>query len=233
MLPKISHPTFNIIIPSTKKKVLFRRFLVKEEKLLLIAKESKLPEDILHAIKQIVTNCIIDTDVNINKLTLFDLEYIFLKLRANSVDNISKISYVDPEDNKPYTFEIDLNEIEVIFPENISNIIRINDNIGIVLKYPSAALYDDTEFLNLKTNHFFELILKSVDKIYEGDKIYEDATKKELEEFFDNLDGKAFLKVQEFFLNLPSIKHTISYTNTLGKDKQIVLNSLSDFFTFR
>ena len=156
-LPKIDYPIYNLTIPSLKKKCKFRPFLVKEEKLLLMAKESKNPSDILMTVKQVVNNCILDKTVKIEKLPIFDLEYIFLKLRALSVDNIVKITYKDFEDNKDYNFEINLEEVEVQFPEKVDNKIKLSDRSGIVMNYPNADLYDDKDFLNKSEEHTSEL----------------------------------------------------------------------------
>ena len=148
-LPKISYPVHTIQIPSTKKNAKFRPFLVKEEKLLLMAKESQNNADILKSIKQIVNNCCLDDNFDDKKITIFDLEYLFIKLRAFSVDNVVKVSYRDEEDNQNYDFEIDLEEVKIDFPEKNDNNIKISDKFGILMKYPSASLYEDTDFLNL------------------------------------------------------------------------------------
>jgi hypothetical protein len=235
MLPKIEHPIYKIKIPSTKKDHSFRPFLVKEEKLLLMAKESGNESDIFTAIKQIVNNCSLDKNLDIDKLSIFDLEYIFLKIRSFSIDNIVKISYRDSEDNQIYDFEIDLNEIEVKYPENKSNNIKINDTVGLIMKYPSASLYGDEEFLKTQDNHYFELILRCVDKIYMGDEVYEvsDVPRKELEDFIENLGVNIFKEVNEFLINVPRLSHTITYTNKNDVKREIYLNSLNDFFTWR
>lgn len=235
MLPKIEHPVFKIKIPSTQKTHSFRPFLVKEEKLLLMAKESGVESDILFAIKQIVNNCSLDKNLDIDKLSIFDLEYMFLKIRAFSIDNIVKISYRDSEDNSVYDFEIDLNKVEVEFPKKKVETIKINDKAGLIMKYPSASLYEDKEFLNTKQNHYFELILRCVDKIYVGEEIYEvkDVSKEELESFMENLGVGVFKEVNEFLVNSPKINHTIKYTNKNGTKREIYLNSLNDFFTWR
>lgn len=231
-LPKIEYPVTNIKIPSTKKSFMFRPFLVKEEKLLLMAKEEKNTADYLSAIKQVVNNCCLDKNLNINSLAVFDLEYLFLKLRAISVDNVVKLSYIDKEDSKEYNFELDLNTIEVTFPDKINNDIKLSDTTGILMKYPSASLYDDKEFLSLEKDYMFELIIKCMDKIYEGDSIYEtkDYSKQNLMEFLDNLSIKTFEDIQKFLLNVPKLKHEINYKNSLGNDRKIVLESLNDFF---
>lgn len=232
-LPKIQYPVYNIKIPSLNKTFRFRPFLVKEEKLLLMAKESDNPGDMLSSIKQVVNNCLVDNNLDINKLAIFDLEYLFLKLRALSVDNIVKLTYIDNEDNKKYDFDLDLNTVEVKFPEKIDNNIKLTETSGILMKYPSASLYDDKEFLNLEKDYMFELIIKCLDKIYDGDSIYEtkEYKKKDLEEFLENLNVRAFEDIKEFLLNVPKLYHEINYKNSLGNDRKIILTELSDFFT--
>jgi hypothetical protein len=236
MLPKIEHPIYTIDVPSLKSKSKFRPFLVKEEKLLLMAKESENPApEILSAVKQIVNNCSLEPKFDTNKLTIFDLEYIFLKLRAVSVDNLIKVAYKDNEDEKIYEFEIDLNKIEIIFPEKTENIIKINEKMGVVMKHPSAALYEDKEFLSLDRDYLFELIIRCIDKIYDGEDIYEtkNYTKKDIEEFLEGLNTKVFEKIQEFLVNTPKIQYKINYKNAFGNDREIILSSLNDFFTWR
>ena len=234
-LPKISYPTYTIKVPSTKKNVKFRPFLVKEEKLLLMAKESENNSDILLSIKQIVNNCCLDENFDNEKMTIFDLEYIFIKLRAFSVDNIVKVSYKDEEDGQNYEFEVDLNAVEVEFPEKNENNIKISDTFGILMKYPSASLYEDKDFLNLEKDYLFELIIRCIDKIYEGDNVFEakNYTMKDLGDFLENLDSKTFVSVQEFLMNSPKLLHVMKYKNSLGNEKEIRLSSLNDFFTFR
>jgi hypothetical protein len=234
-LPKIDYPVYKINIPSLKKDYQFRPFLVKEEKLLLMAKESENPADVLSTIKQIVNNCSIDIKLDINKLALFDIEYIFLKLRAISVDNVIKASYKDSEDNKIYDFEINLDDVKIKYPENLDNNIKITPKSGVIMKYPSASLYDDEEFLKLDKDYMFELILRCIESIYFEDQIFEakDYRKEELNEFLENLNIKVFEKIQEFLLNVPKMEYKILYQNDLGHDREIVLTSLNDFFTWR
>jgi len=234
-LPKISYPTYKIKVPSVKKNFNFRPFLVKEEKLLLMAKETDKYADILSAIKQIVNNCSLDSNLDIDKLAIFDLEYIFIKLRSFSVENVVKVSYKDLEDEKNYEFDIDLNEVEIKYPKTTQNNIKITDTVGILMKYPSASLYDDKEFLDLDKDYLFELIIRCIDKIYSGDEIFEakDYNRKELGEFLENLESKTFNSIQEFLLESPKLQHTINYKNSLGNEREIVLSSLNDFFTFR
>jgi hypothetical protein len=200
-----------------------------------MAKESENQSDILIAIKQIINNCAIDKKFDIDKLSLSDLEYTFIKLRAVSVDNIVKVAYKDTEDNKIYSFEVDLNEIEVIFPENANNNIKITENSGLIMRYPPASLYDDEEFLALDKNYMFELIVRCVDKIYLGEEVYEAKKykKNQLDDFLDGLTIKVYEDIQKFLLNSPKIEHKIKYKNSLDNDREITLNSLNDFFTWR
>lgn len=234
-LPKIDYPVHKIKVPSLKKDFQFRPFLVKEEKLLLMAKESENSADILSSIKQVVNNCSVDPKLDVNKLALFDLEYIFLKLRSVSVDNIVKIAYRDSEDKKVYDFEINLEEVKIKYPDKMDNKIKITPQSGIIMKYPSAALYDDKEFLTLEKDYMFELIIRCIESIYFEDQIYEskDYKKEELNEFLENLNIKVFEQVQNFLLNVPRMEYKIIYQNELGNDREIVLSSLNDFFTWR
>ena len=234
-LPKIDYPILTIKVPSIKKDLMFRPFLVKEEKLLFMAKESNNNSDIFVTIKQIVQNCCLDKNFDVDKIAIFDLEYIFLKLRAFSVDSIVKISYRDSEDDIVYDFEVDLEKIDVDIPKKIDNVVKINESVGLIMKYPSASLYSDESFLRLEKDQLFELILRCIDKIYEGDEVMDAKTvkKEELSEFVENLNVKVFERVHEFLMNTPKIKYEIKYKNSLGNDKSIQLNSLNDFFSWR
>lgn len=200
-----------------------------------MAKESENQSDILIAIKQIINNCAIDKKFDIDKLSLSDLEYTFIKLRSVSVDNIVKVAYKDAEDNKIYSFEIDLNDVEVTFPENLSNNIKITENSGIIMRYPPASLYDDEEFLSLDKNYMFELIVRCIDKVYLGEEVYEakQYKKKQLDDFLDSLTIKVYEDIQKFLLESPKIEYKIKYKNSLDNDREIVLSSLNDFFTWR
>jgi len=234
-LPKIEHPILNIEVPSLKKKYRFRPFLVKEEKLLLMAKESKEDADIFTAVKQVVENCSLDSKIKVDKLTLFDLEYLFLKIRASSVDNKINVGYRDAEDNKIYNFEVNLDDIKVVFPEKTNNTIKITDKAGLVMSYPQANLYADKDFLTMEKDHLFKLIVRCIDKIYEGDQVYEASnfTREQLENFLENLDIKTFDKVHKFLLSTPKIEYVIEYENSNGNKRKITLNSLNDFFIWR
>jgi len=236
-LPKISHPLFDIVIPSTKKKIKLRPMLVKEEKILLMAKVANTNAEIYQAIKQVVNNCIAQTDVDINKFTLFDLEYIFLKLRAISISNKVQVTYKDTEDNKDYPFDIDLDKLEVKFPEEFSLKLPLGPNKGFTMKYPLADLYNSEVFNNPESNSetiIEELIINCIDSYFEDESVYKfsDNKKEDIKEFIDNLNIETYNKIKEFITKLPKLFYEIKYKNSLGHDKTIEMNTLSDFFTF-
>ena len=236
MLPKIMHPTTDVTIPSTKKKVRVRPLLVKEEKILLMAKESKDEFDIFSALKQTVNNCIVTPNININDMTIFDLEYLFLKIRSFSVSSTTNVSYIDGEDEKTYNFSVDLEKVEVIFPQDIKNNIKINDDISITLKYPTAKLYDDKRFLSKTDNDMIEeLVLACLDKIYIKDEVndFKELSREEILKFIEELPITVYDNVKIFFNKIPYLKYEIDYKNSLGNDRKIILSTLTDFFTFR
>lgn len=232
-LPKVDQPLFEMKIPSNNKVVKFRPFLVKEEKLLLIAQQSESDRDILRAIKQVLNNCIVDK-IEIDDLATFDLEYMFLKLRAKSVNNIAKLSYRDNEDDQVYEFEVDLDQIEITTKEQ-NNKIKINDNMGIVMKYPAAAITEQmTEFEN-EIDLLMFFVKKCIDTIYDEDTVYpaSEASEAELEAFIDSLNLDTFQKIREFFDAMPQLYHKMEYTNKMGNERIIELNNLRDFFMWR
>lgn len=234
-LPKIQYPTFSITVPSTKKKYRFRPFLVREEKILLMAKASGSEADILVAIKQVVNNCCLDEKFDVDKLSLFDLEYVFIKLRAQSVSDVVKVSYRDNEDGQVYDFDVNLNEVEVVFPDKVENVIKTGPEAGIQMKYPEASIYEDEEFLKSGEDSFFQLIVRCMDKIFDGDKVYDCSkyARKDLEDYLEGLDVKTFEAVREFMASQPTIRYTIRYRNQKGSEREINLTTLSDFFTLR
>lgn len=239
-LPKFSYPTLKFKLPSSGTEYSFRPFLVKEEKILLLAKSSDDSTDILTAIKQVVNNCALDPLFNINKCTVFDLEFLFLKLRAASIESIIKVSYRDNEDNKVYDFEVDLDKVKLIFPKGkeADPKIKLTDKDGILLKYPAASIYDDKNFLKMAADEnqlMFELVARCIDQVYTGDKVYQakDYKKEELMEFIESLSIEVFEQIDAFLKNTPKMEYVLKYKNANGTDKEIVLSSLNDFFTLR
>lgn len=230
-LPTIDQPMFEEEIPSSGKKILFRPFLSKEEKILLIGQQGS-TADIIRSIKQVLSRCI-QTDIDIdNSLTTFDLEYLFLKLRSKSVSNISKVQYRDNEDDEIRSFEINLDDIKVHFDEKNDKKIKINDKIGIIMKYPSASITEKiSEFENeVELMDFF--IANCIEQIYDDSDVYmaSDFDEKEITDFLDNLPVGVFERIKDFFQTLPKLYHKIEYKNKLGNVRTIEFNNLRDFF---
>jgi hypothetical protein len=234
-LPKILHPTFELVVPSSLAKIKLRPMLVKEEKILLMAKAGDDKDDMLVAIRQVVNNCIIDETFDLNKLTLFDLEFLFLKIRSTSVSNIAKIVVTDSEDKKQYSFDVDLNLVEVKFPDNVEKNIKMTDTSGILMKFPEASLYSDKEFWKASGDELMsQFILRCVDKFYSNDEMFDFGvlSNDEKLEFVDNLDIPVYEKMRVFMGNMPSLYYKIEYENSMGTKREIVLDALPDFFTF-
>lgn len=231
---KLDYPTFELTVPSTKTKITYRPFLVKEEKILLMAQQSENVNDIMRAIKDIIKACLI-TKVDVDKLTLFDIEYIFLKLRANSVNNIINLTYRDKDDGKNYTFEVDLNEVEVEFDPNHTDTIKLNETTKLVLSYPGTILPERVINAKDENEAFFELIKSCLFYCYNDEEKFEfkDATEEERNEFLNNLPIPVFEEIRKFFDTMPKLRHRLKYTNNTPEDKEIVLETLNDFFTLR
>jgi hypothetical protein len=230
-LPKIDQPIFDMTIPSNEKKITFRPFLVKEEKILLIAQQSGNDTEIIRAIKQILNNCI-QEDLDIDGLAIFDLEYMFLKLRSKSVNNVVKLSYRDNEDDQIYNFELDLDTIEIQMPETVSSKIEITKNVGMMMKYPDASITDRMKDFENEIDLMTFFIVNCIDTIYDEDTVYvaSEFSDNEISEFLDGLDVKTFEKIREFFENIPRLYHKIEYKNSAGSERSIELTSLKDFF---
>ena len=231
-LPKIQYPIFELTLPSNKETVTYRPFTVKEEKLLLISQESEEQKERIRAMRQIVNNCCFNLSQDIGLLPSFDLEYCFLKIRSKSVGNIVELNYRDLTDNKIYNFEVDLDELEVAFNENHKTSIKINDDLGIIMKYPTVELLN-----NIKTDiedpeTVFEVIKKCVATIYDEDNTYDtkDYTNEEITEFVESIPAKAFEDITEFFETIPVLKHELHYKDSDGTDKTITLQGIDDFF---
>jgi len=235
-LPVLTHPTFELEIPSTKEKITCRPFLVKEEKILLLAQESGNPNDMIKAVKQIINNCIIEGDVNVKAAPTFDIEFIFLRLRSNSVGQTAKFSITDTDTNQEIDIEVDLNEVNVLFPEEHEPNIKLNDDVSLMMRYPT---YDTLEKISqleddvLGTEVTFDMIKNCIDKIYVGDEeVHElkDYSKKEVNDFIDSFDTDNFKEIQSFFDTMPKLEHTVEYKSG-KKTKTKVLSGLADFFS--
>lgn len=233
MLPKLDKPLFELTVPSMNKKFKFRPFTVKEEKILLTAQQSGEDKDIILAIKQVVNNCCHDSSFDIDDLATFDLEYMFLKLRAKSVNNIIEISYRDNEDDQVYDFKIDLDEVQMINMDSDSaKVISVSDTVGLKMKYPSITIIDNIPDYEDPSEIIDYLIKNCIDYIYDEASVYPitDIDSETLDQWLDDLDIESFVKIKEFFDKLPQMYHKITYTNSLGTERVIELNTLNDFF---
>lgn len=231
-LPKLSYPLFDVIVPSTNKKIKMRPFLVREEKILLIAQTSGDPVQTVDAIKQVIEACVVDK-LDINSLTTFDLEYIFVKLRSKSVNNKIEILYKDPEDEQQYKIEIDLDKVEVKKDPSHSNKIELNPQLGIIMKYPPLDIADKITEVDSEIDLFFQLIRVCIDQIYDEENVYNinEYKQEEVEEFITSLDVNAFKKIQKFFDTTPKLYYEVEYQRADGSKRNLVLQNLNDFFT--
>jgi hypothetical protein len=235
-LPKPSVPTYELTIPSTGKTIKYRPFLVKEEKVLLIAMESQDDKIIKNAVVDILKNCILTQRIKITDLTIFDIEYIFLNIRSKAVGEKVEMNLICKDDNETKVrYELDLETIEVQYPEGHDKKIMISETGGIVMKYPGFDQFISTQILQKSpnTSEVFDIIIDSVHQIFEGEEVWEaDSTpRKEISEYIEGLTTKQFEKIQQFFLTMPKLAHTIKITNpNTGIDSEFEIEGLVNFF---
>ena len=234
-LPKLTTPTYELEVPSTDEKIKYRPFLVKEEKILMMALETKDNAQIVNAVKDIVNECTFNK-INISTMPMFDTEYIFLQIRSKSVGEVSKLKLLCPDDKKTYAdVELDLNEVKVQVEDDHTNKIELTDDMGIIMTYPSIDSFADSGIQDINATNMLDVIGSCILQIYEqkGEKVYEakDQTKKELTEFIEQLNTKQFQDVQKFFDTMPRLKHTIKIKNPkTKKTSEVTLSGLNDFF---
>ena len=234
-LPKLTTPTYELEIPSTDEKIKYRPFLVKEEKILMMALESKQEKDITQAVKDIVKECTFNK-VSIDNMPMFDVEYIFLNIRSKSVGEVSKLKILCPDDKKTYAdVELDLNEVNVQVGEDHTNKIDLGNGTGMIMQYPSIDSFKDSGIRDINASNMLEVISTCILQIYEdeGKKVYnsKDQTQKELTDFIEQLNTKQFKDVQKFFDTMPKLKHEITVKNPKTKvESKITLSGLNDFF---
>jgi hypothetical protein len=238
-LPKIEHPTFSLIQPSTGKKLTFRPFTVKEEKILLVAAAENTSESTLNMIKQIIGNCIVQENFNVDRLPMFDIEYIFIKLRSKSVGNVIDFKMKDEQDGLEYELSVDLDKVEMTPQTKDHNKIMVTDSVGVIMRYPSIEIIEKInrkdELKDQPVETIFHIIASCIDKIFDGDGenlmvAGQDFTTDEAVTFLEEFPNAAFEKVQKFFDNVPSLEHVIKYKRKDGSDASITLKGLNDFF---
>ena len=227
-LPKLNTPVYEAILPSTDKVIKFRPFLVKEEKVLLTAMEDGSQTALMNAIKTILKNCV-QGNLDVERLPLFDIEYLFLKLRSKSIGEISEIGLkcTDMECGGVNQLSINMDEIEVTKPKGHNRKIMISDDVGVMMSYPVMKTSGITEEDGMAiVKDCIEMIF-TVEETHERDSF----TSKELDAFIDSLDTKQFAKIKEFFDTMPKLQHTINYKcEKCGEDKEVTLQGLDSFF---
>ena len=234
-LPKLTTPTYELEIPSTDAKVKYRPFLVKEEKILMMAMESKEVADITQAVKDIVLECTFNK-VDISNMPMFDVEYIFLQIRSKSVGEVSKLKLLCPDDKKTYAeIELNLNDVKVQVGDGHTNKIELGNGMGMIMTYPSLDSFKGSGIRDINSSNMLEVISGCIMQIYEedGKKTYDpkDQTQKELTDFIEQLSTKQFKDVQKFFETMPKLKHEITLKNPkTKKESKITLTGLNDFF---
>jgi hypothetical protein len=228
-LPKIDQPLFEMTIPSSGKKVKYRPFTVKEEKVLLIAQESKDIEQIILAMKQIINNCLVDTSPD--DLAVFDLEYIMIKLRAKSVNNVIDFKITDPDTEEEIEVNINIDELEVERSENHKTVLNVTDTIALKMKYPTIDyLRDISDTPNEST--LFKLMKQCIHSVVQGDDVFKlsDFTEAEIEEFIDSLGSEIITEIRDFFETIPQMKFEHKYVNKNGDEKTFVAKGTETFF---
>ena len=234
-LPKLTTPTYELEIPSTDEKISYRPFLVKEEKILLMAMESGKNEDIVSAIKQIVSECTFNK-LKVGTMPMFDIEYIFLNIRAKSIGEVSKLKLLCPDDKKTYAdVEVNLEEVQIQVDGDHTNKIELTDSMGMIMTYPTIDSFAESGIQQINASNMTDIIGKCILQIYEnnGEKVYEakDQTQKELQEFIEQMNTNQFKQVQKFFDTMPKLKHEVKVKNPkTKKTSEVILQGLNDFF---
>ena len=236
-LPKFTTPTYELELPSTGKTVKYRPFLVKEEKVLVIALESEDNKQITNAIKAVLKSCVQTKGVRVETLPTFDIEYLFLNIRGKSVGEQLEVNFVCPDDNETQVpVFINLDDIEVEKSEEHSNKIKLDSNLMMEMKYPSLEQFIKSNFDFNDENQMdqsFQLIASCIDKIYSDEEVWAtaDCTKKEVNEFLESMNSSQFKEIEKFFETMPKLKHDIKVTNPkTGVESDVVLEGLASFF---
>lgn len=235
-LPKPPVPSYELVVPSTGKTIKYRPFLVKEEKILLIALESQDEKQIKNAVLDILKGCILTRGIKPEELAIFDIEYIFLKIRSKSVGEVVAMKVTCLDDNKTVVnYNLNLEEVEVQKPEGHSNKIDLGGGMGLAMKYPGINQFVSTQMVgkDLSTEEVFETIVDSVHQIYTEDEVYEAKTtpRKEVVEFVEGLTSKQFESIQEFFSTMPKLQHNFKVLNpNTNEESEYSIEGLVNFF---
>ena len=236
-LPTISTPTYELTLPSSDKKIKFRPFLVKEEKILILAMESEDTKQIARSIKDVISKCILSRGIKVEKLSTFDIEYLFLNIRGKSVGEHIEIMVTCPDDGKTQVpMSINIDSIKVKKNDDHNKDIKLDDTYTLRMKYPSLAEFTKTNFgtMNeMKVDDTFELIASCIDQVYSEEESWshQECTKKELSDFIESLNSNQFKMVEKFFETMPKLSHTVKVTNPNTKvESDIKIEGLQSFF---
>jgi len=236
-LPTIVTPTYELELPSTGKKVKYRPFLVKEEKLLVLALETENTKDISTAIKTVLKSCIQSRGVKVDNLPTFDIEYLFLNIRGKSVGEEIEVNLISPDDNVtevPVTINVD--DIEVKKSEDHNKKVKLDDTLVMEMKYPSLDQFIKSNFDfgdEVTMDQSFDLIASCIDKIYNEEEVWStaDCTKKEVKDFLEQMNSMQFKEIEKFFETMPKLSHSVTFTNPKTEvESTVVLEGLSSFF---
>jgi len=234
-LPVLTTPTYELVVPSTDKKLKYRPFLVKEEKILLMAMESGENNQIIQAVKEIVSECTFN-QIDLGNSPMFDIEYIFLQIRGKSVGEISNLKLLCKDDGETYAdVKIDLNDIQVSVDEEHTNKIELTDEMGMIMTYPTIDSFMTTGITKIDSSNMLEVIATCILQIYDkkGEEVFEakDQTVKELNDFIEQLSSTQFKDIQKFFDTMPKLQHVVTVKNPKTKvENQVLLSGLNDFF---
>ena len=240
-LPKIATPTYELTLPSNKKQIKYRPFLVKEEKILILAMESEQSIEINNAVKSVLKECILTRGIKVDQLPSFDIEYLFLNIRSKSVGESVDLIVTCPDDGETQVeTTVNIDDIKVIVPEGHTLDIKIDDSITIKMKYPSLQEFIENNF-NFNKNidskqtidKSFEIVASCMDQVYTEEEVWSasDLTKKELVEWLQQMDGNQFKGIENFFDTMPKLSHTIKVKNpNTGVVNEVILEGLSSFF---
>jgi len=229
-LPEIVTPTYTLTVPSSKKKIKYRPFLVKEQKTLIIAMESQDQEQILDAIKTILSNCILTAKVKIEDMALFDIEYIFLQVRARSISEEIEMKVRCPDDGETevnISFMVD--DVKVFFPKGHKNVLKLTDDITLEMKYPNLEYFTKVNFAKEKVDAY-DLVAQCIKRVYVGTEDSGEFTFKEARDWVEGLTNAQFSMIQKFFNTMPKLRHVVQITNPKTKVKsEVVLEGLQNF----
>ena len=237
-LPKISTPTYELVLPSSGKKVKYRPFLVKEEKILIMALESEDTKQITSAIKSVLSDCILSRGIKIDKLATFDIEYLFLNIRGKSVGETVEVNVTCPDDGQTKVeMLIDIDSIKIQKDSNHSDIIKLDDSLSVQMNYPSLDQFIETNFdtsSNSQVDESLNVIMSCINQVYNEEEAWEasNCTKKELREFVESMNSKQFKQVENFFETMPKLSHKVKVMNPNTKvESEVVIEGLASFFS--